>query len=168
MGPTYHLSFCACKTARLAAEPLVSMGPVVFTWKTATLGAELQLSMCPRPHLSFSPCKTEWIASELLVSMGPSPHLWFLDAKEGLLDQNYKSLWVVDLTRRFLDAKQGILDQNYKSLWIVDLTWRFVHAKQRLWIRITSLYEFKLSSVFLCIENRVPSIRITSPYGSQA
>ena len=89
-------------------------------------------------------CKRATFRPELQVFMGSRPHL------------------------AFLDAKQGILDQNYKSLWIVDLTWRFVHAKQRLWIRITSLYEFKLSSVFLCIENRVPSIRITSPYGSQA
>ena len=99
--------------------------------------------------------------------MGPSRHLWFLH------------------------TKQRPLDKNYKSLWVVDLTWRFVHAKQRLWTRITSLYEFKLSYVFLCIENgdfrtkiaclygyqtspvilfmqnRVPSIRITSSYGSQ-
>ena len=61
--------------------------------------------------------------------MGPSRYLWFLH------------------------SKQRLLDQNYKSLWVVDLTWLFVHAKQRLWTRITSLYEFKLSSVFLCIEN---------------
>ena len=118
-------------------------------------------------HLSFCAYKRAWLAPELLVSMSPSRHLWFLH------------------------AKQRLLDKNYKSLWVVDLTWRFVHAKQRLWTRITSLYEFKLSSVFLCIENsdfrtkiaclygyqtspvilfmqnRVPSIRITSLYGSQ-
>ena len=32
------------------------------------------------------------------VSLGPSPHLWFLHASQRLLDQNYKSLWVPDLT----------------------------------------------------------------------
>ena len=139
---------------------------VVFGCKRATLGQELHVSVGPRPYLSFCAYKTAWLAAESLVSMGPSRHLWFLH------------------------AKQRLLGQNYKSLWVLDLTWCFVHAKQRLWTRITSLYGFKLSSVFLCIENsdftpkiaclygsqtspvilfvqnRVPSIRITSPYGS--
>ena len=38
--------------------------------------------------------------------MGPSPHLLFLQAKQRLLDQNYKSLWAPDLTCRFMHAKQ--------------------------------------------------------------
>ena len=38
--------------------------------------------------------KAATLAPELQVSMGPSPHLWFLHAKQRLLDQNYKSLWV--------------------------------------------------------------------------
>ena len=37
--------------------------------------------------------------------MGPNPYLWFLDAKQRLLEQNYKSLWVPDMTCRFVDAK---------------------------------------------------------------
>ena len=69
---------------------------VVFACKTATLGSELEVSMGPRPHLWFCAFKTATLASELLVSMGPSPHLWFLQAKQRLLDQNYKSLWVPD------------------------------------------------------------------------
>ena len=140
---------------------------VVFGCKRATLGQELHVSVGPRPHLSFCAYKTAWLAPEILVSLGTSRHLWFLH------------------------AKQRLLDQNYKSLWVLDLTWRFVHAQERLWTRITSLYEFKRTSVFLCIENSdfrtkiaclyryqtspvilfmqkgVPSIRITSPYGSQ-
>ena len=38
--------------------------------------------------------------------MGPNPHLWFLHAKQRVLDQNNKSLWVPALTRRFVHAKQ--------------------------------------------------------------
>ena len=49
--------------------------------------------MGPRPHLSFCACKTLWLTSESLVSMGLSPHLWFVHAKQRLLDQNYKTLW---------------------------------------------------------------------------
>ena len=51
-------------------------------------------------------CKTAWLASESLVSMGPSPHVWFLDAKQRLLDPNNKSLWVPDITCRFVHAIQ--------------------------------------------------------------
>ena len=50
-------------------------------------------------------CKTAWLASEWQVSMGPSPHLWFLHAKQRLLDQNYKSLWVPHLTSRLVHEK---------------------------------------------------------------
>ena len=106
--------------------------PVVFACKTATFGAELQLSMGPRPHLSFSACKTAWIASEILVSMGPWPHLWFLDAKQCIFDQNYKSQWVPDLTWRFVYAKQRDLHQYDKSICFPDLICVFFHVKQRL------------------------------------
>ena len=42
-----------------------------------------------------------------------------------------------------------------------------LHAKQRLLDRITSLYGSQISSVVLCMQNDVISIRITSLYGSQ-
>ena len=50
---------------------------VVFAFKTATLGQELQVSMGVRPHLWFFAFETASLAPELQVSMGPSPHLWF-------------------------------------------------------------------------------------------
>ena len=76
--------------------------------------------------------------------MGPSPHVWFLD------------------------AKQRLLDWNYKALWVQDITCRFVHAKHRdFWTRITSLYVSQTWPVILCMYNSVLSIRITSLYGSQ-
>ena len=50
--------------------------------------------------------KTAWLASESQVSMGPSPHVWFLDAKQRLMDRNNKSLWVPDITCRFVLVKQ--------------------------------------------------------------
>ena len=111
MGPWPHLSFCACKTVWLAPESLVSMGssPHLWFWafKTASLEPKLHVSIGARPHLWFCACKTECLASQLPVSMGSSPHLWYLDAKKKRLsDQNYKSLWVPDLTCRFVHAKQ--------------------------------------------------------------
>ena len=40
------------------------------------------------------------------------PHLWFLYAKQRLLDQNNKSLWVPDLTCDFLHAKSVPIIRN--------------------------------------------------------
>ena len=51
-------------------------------------------------------CKTAHFGPEFQVSMGPTPHLRFLHAKQRVLAQNYKSLWVPDMTCRFVDAKQ--------------------------------------------------------------
>ena len=157
MGPRHNLSFCACKTACLASELLVSMGPsphvcfcmqnsdfwtrianlygsqispavlclqcrvssiritslhgsqlscVVFGCNRATFGQEKQVSMSPRHNLSLCACKIAWLAPELLLSMCPNPHLWFLDAKQRLLDRINKSLWVPGITCRFVHAKQ--------------------------------------------------------------
>ena len=77
-----------------------------FVFTTATFGSELKVSMGPTPHLSFCACKTARLAAELQVSVGPYPHLYFLFVKQRLLDQNYKSLWVPDLSCRFVHAKQ--------------------------------------------------------------
>ena len=50
-------------------------------------------------------------------------------------------------------SKIAMLDHNYKSLWVPDLTCRFLHANSMISTRITSLYGFQPSSVVLCIQN---------------
>ena len=57
-----------------------------------------------------------------------------MHAQQRLLDQNYKSLWVPDLTCPFEHAKQRDLHQNIKYIWVPALICRVVHAKQRLLI----------------------------------
>ena len=88
-------------------------------------------------------CKTATLAPELQVSMGPSPHLWFLHAKQRLLDQNYKSPRVPDPTCRLCMQNSVIIT------------------------RITSLYGPQTSPTVFCMQNSVFWIRITSLYGSQ-
>ena len=126
-------------TCLYGSQPL----SVVFGCKTATFGAELQVSMGPRHDLSFCGCKTSWLGPELLVSMGPNPYLWFLDAKQRLLEQNYKSLSVKDITC-------GFFMQN-----------------NAFWTRVTSLYGSQTWTVALCMYNSAINIRNTSLYGSQ-
>ena len=92
MGSRPHLRFCAFKTATLAPELIVSMGPrphlsflcmqnnvisvritslygsqpssVVFACKTATFGSELQVSIGPRLRLMICEWKTACLDPE--------------------------------------------------------------------------------------------------------
>ena len=101
MGSSSHLWFCGCETATLGPELHVPAGPRHHLWLFHAKQRLLdQVSMGPRHDLSFCACTTVCLASEILVSMGPRPHLWTLIAKQRLLVQNYKSLWVPDLTCR--------------------------------------------------------------------
>ena len=110
---------CTRITCLYGSQPL----SVIFACKTATFGAELQDFMGPRHDLSFCAYKTAWLASELLVSMSPISHVWFLD------------------------AKQRLLDRNNKSLWVPDITCRCVHENSVIRTRISSLYVSQTSSV---------------------
>ena len=116
---------------------------VVCACKTRNFEPELQVSIGPRPHLSFVHAKTARFAPEILVSMCPSTDLLFLH------------------------AKQGILDQNYKSLWVPDLTCRLCMQNSAICTRTTSLCGSQTSPVFLCMKKSPICTRNTSLYGSQ-
>ena len=64
-------------TCLYGSQPL----SLVFVFKTATFGGELQVSMGPTHDLSFCACATACLASVKLVSIGPRLHLWFLHIK---------------------------------------------------------------------------------------
>ena len=59
---------------------------VVFACKTATLAPELEVSMGPSPHLWFFACKTASFGSELQVSMGPRLRRLICKCKTACLD----------------------------------------------------------------------------------
>ena len=62
--------------------------------------------MCSSPHQWFCAIKTAPLGPKLHVSMGPSPHVWLLDAKQRLLDQNNESPWVPALICGFEHSLQ--------------------------------------------------------------
>ena len=142
MGPRYDQSFCACTTAFLAPEILVSMGPSPHlefcACKTATLGPDLQVCICPRPLLSFWEHITSCLAQRLYgfqpspvilfmqnsdfwtriqVFIGTSPHLSFCACTTAWLSPE----WLVSMGPSphlwFLHAKQRPLEQKYTSLY---------------------------------------------------
>ena len=195
MGPRHNLTFCACKTAWLAPELLVSMCPsphlwllqgkqrlfdqkyksplvpdftcnfvhakqrdlhqtdksimgssphlCFFTWKTMTLGPDLQVCTGPRPRLWFWAYITACLAQEEKAYIVPSPHLWFLLSKQGVLEQN-TSFYGYQHSPVLLCMQNG----DFKT-------------------RITSLCGYLTSPVILCVQKSAPSIRITLLYGSQ-
>ena len=52
-------------------------------------------------------CIQKSVPSIRITSLhGSRPHLWFLHAKQRLLDPNNKSLWVQDITSRFVHVQQ--------------------------------------------------------------
>ena len=144
--------------------------------------------MSPRYNLSFCACKTAWLAPELLVSMCPSPYLWFLHAKQRILDQNFKSLWVPDLIFGFCmqnsafrnriaslygSQTTSVVSSTHNSMLSTRLCWFqpspvvLFMQNSVFWSRITTLYGIQTSPVVLCIQISVMSTRITFLYGSQ-
>ena len=122
--------------------------------------------------------------------MGPSPSLWFLHAKQRLLEQNYKSLWVPDLICRFgcktatfraeLQVSMGprphlsfcaCTTAYLASELLVSMgpspDLRFIEIENDFRTRIACLYGAQTSPEILRMQNSVPSIRITSLYASQ-
>ena len=124
--------------------------------------------MFPRYDLIFCACTRAWLAPEILVSMGSSPHLWFLHAKQRVLDPNNESLWVPDLTCGFVHAKQRDLHQNDKPIWVPALTCVFFFMQNSDFkTRLTSLYWSHTSSVVLSTHKSVISTRLKRMNGFQ-
>ena len=112
--------------------------------------------MGPRYHVSFCTCNPAWLAPELLVSMGPSPFLWFLNAKQRLLGQNYKSVW---------DTHNSVLGTSINRLYWFQLSPVVLFMQNsNFWTRISSLYGSQTSSVILSTHNCVLNTRIKRLY----
>ena len=133
MGPRHDPSFCACKTAWLASELLFSMSPsphlcfciqisdfwtritnlywsqtspVVLCMQYSVISTRNTCLYGSQPLSVVFACITATFGPEYKFSMGTRPHLSFLHAKQRLLDQNNKSLWVPDMTYRFVHVQQ--------------------------------------------------------------
>ena len=118
--------------------------PVIMCMQTNVISIRNTSLYRSQPSFVAFACKTAALGPELQFSMGPIPHLWLLHAKQRLLDQNSKSLWVPDITCRFVQKKNRVISG-----------------------RITSLHGCQTSLVVLCMQNSVISTRNTSLHGSQ-
>ena len=131
----YHQNYCI-----YGSHPL----SVVFAFKTATFGAELQDSICPRPHLSLCACNTAWLVSQWLVSFSVPALICGFHIQNRAL-----STWITSL---YGSQTSPVVVYIQNSV---------------ICTRMTSLYWFQPSSVVLCIQNSNFRTRFTSLYGSQ-
>ena len=123
--------------------------------------------MGPRHDLLHCAFTTAWLAPELLGSMGPSPHLWFLHAKQRLLDQS-TSLYGYKTSPVALCMPNSAFWNRIASLYGFQPSSVVLCVENSDFrTKIAHLYGSKTSPVILCMQNSVPSIRITSLYGSQ-
>ena len=141
MGSSPHLLFCACKTATLAHELLVSMGP--------------------SPHLWFL------LAKHRLLDPN-NKSLWVPDVtcmQNSKISIRITSLYGFQHQCVVFACKEHIMDQNFKSPWFPDLILRTHNCV--LNTRIKRLYWFQPSPVVLCMQNSAFRTRITSLGGSK-
>ena len=147
MGSRYDLSFCACTTACLATELLVSMSP--------------------RPHLWF------WLQNSVFWDRIIS--LYWSQSSPVILCRQYAVIstritslyWsqtppvILCVQNRVIRTKISILHESQPSSVVLCM------QTSDFWTRITSLYGYKTSPVALCMHNSAFWNRITSLNGFQ-
>ena len=147
MGPSPHLCFFFMQNSDFRTSITCLYGsqtsPMDFCIQNSDFSTRITSLYWSQPSSVVFACKTTTFGSELQVSMGISPHLWLMY------------------------AKQRLYDQNFKSLWVPDLTYGFCMQNSDFSIRITILYGSQPSFVVLCIQNSDFRFRINSLYGSQ-
>ena len=123
--------------------------------------------MRPSPHLWFFTFKTATLAPELQVTMGPSLHLWFLHPKLRLYDLKYKSLLVPHLTHVFCIQNCDFSPRVASHYGSQPSSVVMCTHNSGIITRINSLYESHTSPMFFCIQNSAFSTRIANLNGSQ-
>ena len=124
-----------CQTAALGQKLQVSMGPwphlLFFVFKASTLAPQFQVSMGLSPHLWFLHAKQDfWIWIKYLFVSQTSPMVLWM--QNSVISSRKTSLNGTQTSTEISQAKQRLLDQNYKSLWFPDLTYGFLHSQRRL------------------------------------
>ena len=117
--------------------------PVILCMQNSVISITITSLYGSQPlSLDFA-CKPATFGAKLQVYLGPSPHLWFMYAKQRLVDQN-TSPYVYQTSPVVLCIQTSVIST-----------------------RITSLYVFQPSHVVLCIQNSDFWMGITNLYESQ-
>ena len=159
MGPRHNLSFCACKTAWLAPELLVSMCPNPYlrflqgkqrllVRNCNSLGSQtsphilcMQKSVfCSRMTSlnGFQPSSVV-LRPDLQVCICPRPHLLFWAHITVCLAQEYQDYMGSSPNLWFCACKTATLGLEFQVSGVQDPTCAFCKYNSDFWSRITSL-----------------------------
>ena len=117
--------------------------PVILCMKNRVIIIRITSLYGSQPLSVGFACKPSTFGAELQVYLGPNPHLWFMYAKQRLVDQ-HTSPYVYQTSPVVLCIQTSVIST-----------------------RITSLYGFQPSHVVLCIQNSDFWVGITNLYESQ-
>ena len=156
MGPRHDLSFCACNTAWLAPELLVSMGPNPYLWflhaKRRLLEQNYKYLCVPDLICVFCMQNSDFwtritklygsqtspvvlcmqysvISTRITCLYGSQPSSEVLAHITSCLAQ--ESIYYIGSSPHlcvFFHAKQRLYDQTYKSVWVPDLICSFEYT----------------------------------------
>ena len=117
--------------------------PVILCMKNSVISIRITSLYGSQPLSVAFACKPATFGAKLQVYLGPSPHLWFMYAKQRLVDQ-HTIPYVYQTSPVVLCIQTSVIST-----------------------RITSLYRFQPSHVVLCIQNSDFGMGITNLYVSQ-
>ena len=172
MGPRHNLSFCACKTACLASELLVSMGPsphVCFLHaKQRILDQNFKSLLVPSLICGFCIPNSEfWPRITRLYGSQTSPAL--LCNQNGVICTRISSLYWFQPSSVVLCLQNSGFRTRLTSLYGSQTSSVVLSTHNSiLSTSINRLYWFQLSPVVLFMQISVISTKITSLYGSQS
>ena len=86
---------------------------VVLSIQNSALRTKIACLYGSQPSCVVFRCKRATFGLELQDSVGPRTHLWYLHAKQRLLDQKNKSLFFSDMTCHFVHVPQRAWHQKY-------------------------------------------------------
>ena len=194
MGSSPHLWSCACKTATLAYELLVSIGPSPHLWflcakqwlvdqHTSLYGYQtspvvlcmLNIVITSRmtSFYGFQPSSVVFFIqnSDLMTKIAclygykTSPVIFCMQNSEPSI--RITSLYVFHPPCAVYGCKTATLGPDLQVCMGPSPHLWLLYAKQRLVDQHTSLYGYHTSPVVLCIQTNMISTRITSFYGFQ-
>ena len=158
VGSSPHVWFCAYKSATLAHELLVSIGPSLHVWLLVSKQRLLDWNykdLWVKDHTRCFCMQNFDFWTRITSLYGSLTWPVILCMYNSVLNNRitslygsqpssvvfaFKTAWLasellVSMGPRphdwFLDAKQRLSDRNKKSLWVLNITFCFVHAKRR-------------------------------------
>ena len=165
MGPSLHLTLCACKTTRLASKLLFSMGPSLHLWflhpKLRLYDQNNKSQLVPHLTYGFFCIQHRDFSPKIASHYGSQPSSVVLCTHNSRIITRINSLYGSQTSPVVLCMQCSVISTR-----ITSIHGSQTHVSFRT--RITSLYWSQSSPMVFCIKSSDFSTRIAYLYGSQS